>query len=60
MAPSTYVGEALGPMKARCYSIEDASREAGMGGWVGEHPLRNGKNNGILGFHRGNKKGDKI
>ena len=45
-------GEALGPVKAGCYSVgECQGREAGVGGWFEEHPCRiRGRENGIGGF----------
>ena len=50
-------GEALGPMKARCPSVgECQGREAGVGGWVVEHPHRSReREDGIRGFQRGNQ-----
>ena len=43
-------GEALGPVKARCPSIEECqNREAGVGGLVSR-----GKRDGIGGIWRGN------
>ena len=55
-------GETLGPVKAQCPSVgECQSREAGMGGWVGEHSHRTtgrGRGYGISGGETG--KGDKI
>ena len=34
-------GEVLSPMKAQCPSVGKCQgREAGVGGWVGEHPYR--------------------
>ena len=55
-------GEALGPVKAQCPSVgECQGMEAGMGGWVTEHPHRSrGRDNEIGGFRRETGKGDNI
>jgi hypothetical protein len=48
-------GEALGPVKVRCSSVgECQGGEAGVGGWVGEHPHRSkGRGDEIVSFQRG-------
>jgi hypothetical protein len=45
-------GEALGPVKAQWPSVGECQGwEAGIGGWVGEHPHRSRrKADGIEGF----------
>lgn len=51
------MGEALGPIKARCPRVGEwqAGRWEGVGGWVGDHPHRGrGREDGISGFWRGN------
>ena len=56
-------GEALGPVKAQCPSVgECQDREAGVGGWVREHPHRSrGRGDGIGGIQEGGTgKGDNI
>jgi hypothetical protein len=47
--------EALDPVKARCPSVGEChDREAGVGGWVREHPSRSrGRGYGIGDFSRG-------
>jgi hypothetical protein len=54
----TSVGrEALGPVKAWCPSVgESQGEEAGVGGWVEEHPYRSRmKTNRIESLKRGNQ-----
>jgi hypothetical protein len=47
-------GEALGPVKDRCPSVEEC-QDGEVGGW-GEHPHRSrGKGDGIRGLRRGNQ-----
>jgi hypothetical protein len=55
-------GEALGPIKARCPSVEECQGwEVGVGGWVEEHLHRSwGRGDGIEGFWRGDQEGDHI
>ena len=49
-------GDALGPGKAHCPSVGECKvREAGVRGWVGEHPYRSRvRGNWIGGLQRGN------
>jgi hypothetical protein len=51
------VGEALGPVKARCPNVgECQGRKARVNEWVGEHPHRNrGRKARIGGFRGGNR-----
>jgi hypothetical protein len=55
-------GEAQGSVKARYSIIVDyQGRDAGMRGWVGEHPNRSrGKGDGIGGLQRRNQERDII
>jgi hypothetical protein len=54
---SSGINEALSPVKAQCPSVEECQdKEAGVGGWVGEHPNRGrGREYVIEGFQRGNQ-----
>ena len=53
-------GEALGPVKAR-FPREFEGREAGVGGWVWEHPHRSREmGDGVGGFWEGRKLGKGI
>jgi hypothetical protein len=51
--------EALGPMKAGCASAGECQvLEAGVDGWMGEHPHRSkGRDHRIRGFRKGNQEG---